>query len=707
MLQLRPLSAALLAFGLLSHAAIFAAETVATAAATAALKPVASSPAAKPDQPLNALPYHPSLDLSSMDTSVDPCEDFYTYSCGGWKAANPIPSDRSSWSVYSKLAQDNQQYLWGILAGFAKNTEGRNASQQKIGDYFASCMDEASVETRGITPLQPTLDLIAGMKDKASMAKVLAQLHLASADEGLFFGFGASQDLSDSNSVIAFATGGGISLPDRDFYTKTDEKSKKMREQYTQHVAKTFELSGVAAAQAQQFSLTVLAIETELAKATLTQVEKRDPYQQFHKMNLKALQALTPNFNWNAYLEGIGKKELTSFNVTEPKFYKKLSQQWQQRSLAELQTYLRWHVLHNASAQLSSPFVQENFAFYSKTLRGVPEQPPRWKYCVGLIDVQLGEALGQEFVKRNFSPELKDQTLRMTLQIEAALKKDIESLSWMSAKTKAKAQEKLASIVNKIGYPDCWRDYSNFEVKANDFAGNVQRGTVFETRRQLAKIGKPVERAEWGMTPQTVNAYYNPQMNDINFPAGVLQPPLFDNKMDAGPNYGNTGGTIGHEIIHGFDDEGRQFDAKGNLKDWWGKKDAKEFLERSQCIVDQYAGYTIVDDIKINSKLTLGEDSADLGGMLLAWMAWQAEFAEHPSEARDGLSPEQRFFIGFAQWDCANDRPENLRVNALTNPHSPAQFRINGVAVNMPQFHKAFACKAGQAMVKKDQCRVW
>ena len=326
---------------------------------------------------------------------------------------------------------------------------------------------------------------------------------------------------------------------------------------------------------------------------------------------------------------------------------------------------------------------------------------------VGLIDVQLGEALGQEFVKRNFSPELKAQTLRMTLQIEAALKKDIESLSWMTAKTKARAQEKLASIVNKIGYPDGWRDYSQFEVNPDDFAGNVERGTVFEYRRQLAKIGKPVERAEWGMTPQTVNAYYNGQMNDINFPAGVLQPPLYDSKMDAGPNYGNTGGTIGHEIIHGFDDEGRQFDAKGNLKDWWGKKDAKEFLQRSQCIVDQYAGYTIVDDIKINSKLTLGEDSADLGGMLLAWMAWQAEIVEHPSEPRDGLSSEQRFFVGFAQWDCANDRPENLRVNALTEPHSPGKYRINGVAVNMPQFHKAFACKAGQAMVKKDQCRVW
>ena len=699
MLRFRPISATLLAFGLLTGGSSFAADN--------AVETPATRPSVNQDKPLSELPYHPSLDLSSMDTSVDPCEDFYTYSCGGWKQANPIPSDQSSWSVYAKLAQDNQQYLWGILAGLAKNIEGRNASQQKIGDYFSSCMDEASIEKRGLAPLQPALDLIAGMKDKASLAKVLAQLHLWTGDAGLFFGFSSSQDLTDSNSVIAYATGGGISLPDRDFYTKTDDKSKKIREQYVQHIANTFELTGLAPAQAKKMSQGVLELETDLARATLTQVEKRDPYKQFHKLNAKALQALMPNFNWTEYLDGIGKKDIAVVNVTEPKLYQKLNQQLQQRSLENIQSYLRWHVLHNASAQLSTPFVNENFVFFSKTLRGVPEQAPRWKYCVGLIDAQLGEALGQEFVKRNFSPELKAQTLRMTLQIEAALKKDIESLSWMTAKTKARAQEKLASIVNKIGYPDEWRDYSNFEVKPDDFAGNVQRGTIFENRRQLAKIGKPVERAEWGMTPQTVNAYYNGQMNDINFPAGVLQPPLYDSKMDAGPNYGNTGGTIGHEIIHGFDDEGRQFDAKGNLKDWWGKKDAKEFLQRSQCIVDQYAGYTIVDDIKINSKLTLGEDSADLGGMLLAWMAWQAEIVEHPSEPRDGLSSEQRFFIGFAQWACANERPENLRVNALTEPHSPGKFRINGVAVNMPQFHKAFACKPGQAMVKKDQCRVW
>jgi putative endopeptidase len=697
MTSLRPLAAALLALGLIANVALADDATPATSAAATQV------------QPLTELPYHPSLDLSSMDTSADACVDFYQYSCGGWQKANPIPPDRPRWDVYSKLAQDNQQYLWGILIGLAKNTEGRNASQQKIGDYFAACMDEAAIEKRGTVPLQPALDLIGGMKSKTELATVLAQLHLWTGDNGLFFGFGANQDLGDSSSVIADAFGGGISLPDRDYYIKNDAKSQKLRGQYMQHVANMFALAGESPELATLSSQTVLDIETALAKATLTQVQKRDPHNTYHKFSAKGLQSLTPQFKWGDYLDGIGLTKRKVFNVSEPKLYKAMNRLWKKRSLEEIKTYLRWHVLHDGAPHLSSQFVNEDFAFYSQTLRGVPQLAPRWKRCIGLIDDQLGDALGQEFVKRNFGPELKESTLRMTLQIEAALKKDIESLTWMSAKTRAKAQEKLAAMANKIGYPDRWRDYSAFDVKTDDFAGNVQRGTVFEYRRQLAKIGNPVDRGEWGMTPQTVNAYFNGQMNDINFPAGVLQPPLFDAKMDAGPNYGNTGGTIGHEIIHGFDDEGRQFDAKGNLKDWWGKKDGEEFIKRSQCIVDQYAQYTIVDDIKINSKLTLGEDSADLGGMLLAWMAWQADFAEHPSEPRDGLSPEQRFFVGFAQWACENNRPENLRVSALTNPHSPGKFRINGVAVNMPQFQKAFSCKPGQPMAKKpqDQCRVW
>ncbi|HEU4371853.1 MAG TPA: M13 family metallopeptidase, partial [Telluria sp.] len=475
-------------------------------------------------------------------------------------------------------------------------------------------------------------------------------------------------------------------------------------------IGKMFELLGDSAAQARQNAATVMRIETALAKATLSRVDKRDPYKLYHKMNLKGLQALTPGFDWHAYLAALGEPELATFNVTEPVFYKELGKQWRANDLGAIKTYLRWHVASSAAPALSSAFDNEHFDFFSRTLRGVQQQKPRWMRCVTLVDLQLGEALGQEFVARAFSPELKEKALHMTRQVEQAMEKDIESLTWMSPATKARAQQKLHAIVNKIGYPDQWRDYSAYVVKRDDFAGNVERGDVFESRRQLAKIGKPLDRKEWGMTPPTVNAYYNPQMNDINFPAGVLQPPLYDAKMDDAPNYGNTGATIGHELTHAFDDEGRQFDAQGNLKDWWTKKDAKEFNQRAECIVDQYKQYTIVDDIKINSKLTLGEDVADLGGLILGWMAWQTQMAGMPAQAagpRDGLTSEQRFFVGNAQWACENDRPENLRVNALTDPHSPGKFRVNGLVVNMPQFEKAFSCKPGQPMVAVKRCRVW
>jgi endothelin-converting enzyme/putative endopeptidase len=483
-----------------------------------------------------------------------------------------------------------------------------------------------------------------------------------------------------------------------------------VRAKYVTHMANTFKLLGDAPELAQRNADKVMEMETALAKASLSRVDKRDPYKLFHKMNGKGLQALTPGFDWRAYMAEIGLPKVDTFNVTEPAFFKELAKMWRANDMATTQTYLRWQVARNMSPALSANFDNEHFDFFSKTLRGVQQQPPRWKRCVRLVDQQLGEALGQEFVSRAFSPELKAKSLHMTQQVEQAMKKDIESLDWMSKETKKRAQQKLAAIVNKIGYPDKWRDYSSYDVKPNDFVGNVVRGNVFEVKRHLAKIGKPLDRSEWGMTPPTVNAYFNPQMNDINFPAGVLQPPLFDPKMDDAPNYGNTGGTIGHELTHAFDDEGRQFDAKGNLKDWWTKKDAKEFEERAQCIVDQYAQYTVVDDIKINSKLTLGEDVADLGGLILGWMAWKEQMAGMPQQAqpaRDGLSPEQRFFVGYAQWACENDRPENLRVHAMTDPHSPGKFRVNGLLVNMPQFQQAFQCKAGQPMVKEKRCRVW
>jgi len=663
--------------------------------------------AADTDTPLTTLPYTPGLDVAAMDRGADACTDFYQYACGGWIKENPIPPDQSQWDVYRKLAQDNQRFLWGILDQLARATKGRDATQQKIGDYFAACMDESAVEKRGIEPLQPYLDRVDAMKSKGELAAVLAQLHLATGDAGLLFGFGSGQDFSDATRVIAFASAGGLGLPDRDYYVKDDARSKEMREKYVAHVARMFTLLGDTADRVRAEADTVMRIETALARASLTRVERRDPYKLFHKMDRKQLAALTPAFDWNAYLKGVGLAKLNDFNVTQPEFFAEVQKELEGESLADLKTYLRWHLARGAAPFLSEALVNENFDFYSHTLRGVPQLRPRWKRCVALVDGQLGEALGKEFVRRAFSPQLKAKALRMTRQIEHAMREDIESLAWMGPETKRQALAKMHTLVNKIGYPDKWRDYSKVVVKRGDFFGNVERAQRFESRRDLAKIARPLDRGEWQMSPPTVNAYYDAQLNDINFPAGVLQPPLYDPKMDDAPNYGNTGGTIGHELTHGFDDEGRKFDAKGNLRDWWTEADAKAFDEKASCIVDQYAGYVIVDDIRINSKLTQGEDIADLGGLILAWAAWQAEKAATPDKARDGLSPEQRFFVGYAQWACENDRPENQRVKAVTDPHSPARYRVNGLVVNMPQFAAAFACKAGTPMTSEKRCRVW
>jgi putative endopeptidase len=663
--------------------------------------------AAGPDTPFHELPYTPGLDVSAMDRTADPCSDFYQYSCGGWMKNNPIPSDQASWDVFGKLAQENQRYLWGILDELSKKTSGRNSTQQKIGDYFAACMDEAAVEKLGARPLKGYLDAINGMASKRDLPATIAQLHLATGDSGLFFSMGSNQDFADSSQVIAFAAHGGMGLPDRDYYLKDDDKSKGLREKYVAHVTSIFELLGDKPGAAKRNAAIVMDIETALAKGSLSRVDRRDPYKLFHKMDRRELRALTPAFEWNAYLKAVGLERVDSFNVTQPDFYKALDAQIASRSLAELKTYLRWHAAHASAAYLSTPFVNATFEFFAKALRGVPELKPRWKRCVALVDGQLGEALGQEFVRRTFGPELKAKAVHMTKQIEESMRQDIEEVPWMTPATKARAQEKLKAIVNKIGYPDQWRDYSSVVVKRDDFFGNVERAQRFESRRDLAKIGKPLDRNEWYMTPPTVNAYFDAQMNDINFPAGVLQPPLYDPKMDDAPNYGNTGATIGHELTHGFDDQGRKFDARGNLKEWWTKEDDAAFTERARCIADQYAKYVIIDDIRINSELTLGEDVADLGGMILAWMAWKKEVDGKKLEDRDGLTPEQRFFVGYAQWSCTNDRPENMRLKAVTDPHSPPRYRVNGLVVNVPEFERAFSCKPGQPMVAEKRCRVW
>jgi len=657
-----------------------------------------------------ALPYTPSLQLDSMDKSIDPCVNFYQYACGGWQKKNPLPADQTGWSVYGKLYQDNLNFLRGILEQAASGSKERDAVTQKIGDFYASCTDEAGIEKNGMEPIQAELHAIARLQSVHEMAALVAQLQMTTGGyRSILFRGGSDQDPDDSESVIASLDQGGLGLPDRDYYTKEDAKSKETREKYVQHVQKVFELLGDSAETAKNNAETLMRMETALAKASMTRVERRDPYKLKNKMKIPGLEELSPNFDWKTYYAALQYPQIEILNVGDPAFFKQVNASLGSEPLANWKTYLRFHVADSSSPFLSAKFVDENFEFYRKYLRGAKEQQPRWKRCVQYSDYMLGEALGQAYVRKVFSPELKQSTLDMVRRIEDAMAKRIQGLDWMSAETKQQALVKLAGIRNKIGYPDKWRDYGPVKIARTEFLGNVQRATEFEHRREIAKIGKPVDRGEWLISPATVDAYYNPQMNDINFPAGVLQPPLYDTKVDDAPNYGDTGGTIGHELTHGFDDEGSQFDARGNLKNWWKEEDRKKFDERTKCVSDQYSTYVVVDDVHINGRLTMGEDVADLGGEILAYIAWGAANAGKNLQPVNGLTPEQRFFIGFAQWDCANERPEDQRVRAQTDPHSPPEYRINGVVVNMPEFAKAFSCRAGQPMVKPAEkvCKVW
>ena len=656
-------------------------------------------------QPLSAMPYSPSLDVTNLDRTADPCVDFYKFSCGGWEKNNPIPADQSAWSVYGKLADENMQFLWGILQQDAA-MKTRTPIQQKVGDYFEACMDTAAIDKLGGEPIAPAMARLAALPDRAAVTRALSKLqHLTSGN--YFFHAGPEQDPDDSSKILVAVNAGGLGLPDRDYYLKDDAKSVETRKKYAEYVAKLMVLSGETSEQASADAVAVLKIETALAKASLSRVDQRDPYKTFHKMTVAELAALAPVVPWNSFFEAQGADGLTVVNVAQPEFQKAVDVELTTEPIDALQAYLRFHLVTSAAPVLSSAFSTTDFDFYRGYLRGAKEPPPRWKQCVRGVDRQLGEALGQEFVARTFSADTKAKTVLMTKQIEDEMQVEIEHLDWMSDETKKEALRKLHAIRNKVGYPDKWRDYSALPVKRDDYFGDAQRAAQFERAREWAKVGKPVDRDEWGMTPPTVNAYFNPQMNDINFPAGVLQPPLYDPKLDDAPNYGNTGATIGHELTHGFDDEGRQFDDKGNLKDWWTKEDAKNFEDRINCIRDEYAGFVVVDDIHINSKLTSGEDVADLGGTLLAYMAWKKATAGETLTPADGFTPDQRFFVGMAQWACENTRPENLRVQALTDPHSPGVARINGVVSNMPEFAKAFSCKVGQPMVRAKACKVW
>ncbi|MGZ7063685.1 MAG: M13 family metallopeptidase [Candidatus Angelobacter sp.] len=644
--------------------------------------------------------------VTALDKSADPCVDFYQFACGGWIKNNPIPADHPIWSRFGELAERNRTVLRGILEDSAKATK-RSANEQKIGDYYASCLDEDSINKKGIAVLKPEFDRIAGLKDKAGLPALLAHLHGESIDA--LFNFYSGADFKNAKEVIAQADQGGISLPDRDYYLKDDPKSVELRKAFSEHVANTFKLLGDVPDKAAADAKAVMEIETALAKGSMDRVERREPEKVYHKLSQQDWQALTPSFSFAQYLSDLGTPKFTGLNVASPDFFKALDAELKTVSLDDLKTYLRWHLVRSQVQALPKAFVDEDFNFYGKTLQGTKELQPRWKRCVAAADSDLGEALGQVFVEKYYPPEAKDRTLKMVNQLEAALHQDISELPWMSDTTKKQALVKLDAIRNKIGYPAKWRDYSTLKIERGDALGNSLRANAFEIHRQLAKIGTPLDKQEWQMTPPTVNAYYDPTENDINFPAGILQPPFFDFKADDALNFGGMGAVIGHELTHGFDDQGALFDPEGNLKNWWTPVDEKAFKERTQCIVDEYDQFVAVDDVHVRGKLTLGENTADNGGLRIAHMALMKSLADAGKQAEkiDGFTPEQRFFLGWGQIWCQKQTDEMARMLAQNNEHSPGNYRANGVVQNMPEFQKAWGCKAGQPMVRANACHVW
>ena len=653
--------------------------------------------------------FNPNL----MDTTADPCVNFFQYSCGGYLKQTPIPADESSYGQFDELNDQNQLVLKAILEKAAAGGAGRTANEQKIGDYYATCMNVEAVDSTGLKPLQPLLDRIAALKSKDELPEFAA--YMDSIGVNTLFAFGSDQDFKDATQQIAIVDQMELGLPEKGYYERQDEKSVKLRGQYRAHLARTFELLGENHAQAAKDAETVLKLETALAGFSLSTVDRRDPANLYHKTDLAKFDSATPSFSFARFLRAANTPPVASLNVTTPAYFAGLNKVLVTTSLDDWKTYLRWATIrHLPSTAFPEALDRERFDFYGKTLDGQPEQKPRWKRCVRATDDALGEALGQVYVEQRFSPKDKARTLELTHDVEAAMGRDIDQLSWMSATTKARAKEKLHAVANKIGYPDKWRDYSTLTVTRGDALGNALQAAAFEERREIAKIGKPVDRGEWGMSPPTVNAYYSAQLNDINFPAGILQPPFFDGSRDDAVNYGAAGAVIGHELTHGFDDEGRQFDAKGNFEEWWTPADGKQFTERADCVVKEYDGFVGVDDLHVNGKLTLGENIADLGGLKLAFLAYLdraqkdgVDLEKKGSADYGGLNPQQQFFVSYGQNWCQNNRPENLRLRIQTDPHSPEEFRANGVVKNLPEFQKAFACKTGQPMAPVNRCTIW
>jgi len=643
--------------------------------------------------------------LTNLDRTCKPCDNFYEFAMGSWMKANPIPAEYSSWGTFTQLRDNNLTALRTILEAATKANAPAGSNEQKIGDFYASCMDTEAIEAAGLKPIAAQLSAIDAITDRKSLDATVAKLQQQGA--GVLFRFSSGQDIKDSSRVIAQASQGGLGMPDRDYYFRDDDKSKQLRADYEQHVAKMFVLAGYPPEKAAAVAKTVMSIETGLAKASRTRVELRDPEKNYHLMPLAEMNALTPDWSWPNYLREVGVPGVEQVNIRQPEFFKEVNQALSTVSLADWKTYLRWHVIHANAPQLPERFVDENFDFYDRTLSGTKEILPRWKRCVQSTDRNLGEALGQVYVDKYFPPAAKARAKEMVNNLIAALREDIPTLSWMGPETKREALAKLEAFTVKIGYPDRWRDYSKLSIDRGSYDANVRRSIEFENARQLAKIGKPVDRMEWGMTPPTVNAYYSSSMNEIVFPAGILQPPFYNPKADDAVNYGGIGAVIGHEISHGFDDQGSKFDGQGNLHEWWTPEDRKNFTERGDCVVNQFNGYEVESGLHQNGKLVLGESIGDLGGLAIAYAAYEKSIEGKRPGDIDGFTPEQRFFLGWAQVWGTNQRAEAARLQTNTDSHPLARFRGNGPLSNMEAFAMAFGCKKGDAMVREQACKIW
>jgi putative endopeptidase len=675
----------------------------------------AASAQTAPSEPTSAPKAPVMFDTTAIDKTADPCTDFYQYACGNWRKQNPIPGDQTRWGRFNELAERNNYLLYADLKAAADSP--KTPLQTKYGNFFSACMNTPEVDKLGATPIQPELAAIAALKASKDLATLNLELakHYGSP---MLFGIGVEQDQKDSTKQILATGQGGLTLPDRDYYLEDNAGMKKIRDQYVEHMVAMFTLLGDSPDEARREAADVLRIETTLATGSMSRIERRDPAKTYHIMTVADVSGLTPDYNWKLFLDGEGLARATTLNVSSPGYDKAANAVLASEPLPAIKSYLRWHAVHTAAPLLSKPFVDENFNFFSATLQGQKIDQPRWKRCTRMTDMALGEAVGQDWVMQNFPPDAKNNMENLVHALEAALAQDINQLPWMSPATKVEAKAKLDAIRDKIGYPAKWRDYTKLEVKPGDLVGNVDRAQVFERNRNLAKYGKPVDETEWGMTPPTVNAYYDPPMNDINFPAGILQPPFFDNSKDPAVNFGGIGVVIGHEMTHGFDDEGSKYDLHGNVRVWWTPEDLAKFKDRTECEAREYDTFEVapahdaLGAANLNGHLTLGENTADNGGLRIAYQALQSVLAKEGPMAADakidGYTADQRYFISFGQIWCENVTEQAARVRAKTDPHSSGKYRVNGTVQNFDEFGKAFGCKVGSPMMPSSGgCRVW